>query len=278
MNLKTIISISFCLFIFASASGQINLKNIVKDVERSINNRTERAIENKVDDVLDNAEDKVRGRNKKKKNDGERYNSNGETKVIKEVLPFNFSGNLTINIDGTGNVEDNIITVVSDKYDMAVRPMLVKKPHNLIIYNKQEEAATKINTELYEDKALKEFHMYEQYEANNTKTEMERTSDIKEIEGFIARKYVVDGDDYEGVVWLSAEVDLDYDLFASLMEFQRLDLGTMYGFPLEMHITYKSGDTMDFFVKSVEEGNPDKALFDTKSYDLIDMTDLKSGN
>ena len=62
------------------------------------------------------------------------------------------------------------------------------------------------------------------------------------------------------------------------MEFQRLDLGTAYGFPLEMHITYKSGDTMDFFVKSVEDGNPDKALFDVKSYDLIDMTDLKSGN
>lgn len=258
-------------------SAQINVKSIIKDAERSVTRRTERAIENKIDDSLDNAEDKLRGKNKKK-DKGEAYDSNGETRIIKEVLPFNFSGNLTISIEGTGNVDDNLIKVVSDKYDLAVRPMLVKKPHNLIIYNKQEEAATKINTELYDDKALKEFHTYEIYEANKTKTEFERTSDIKEIDGFIARKYLLDGNDYEGLVWLSAEVDLDYDLFASLMEFQRLDIGTSYGFPLEMHITYKSGDTMDFFVKSVEDGNPDKALFDVKSYDLIDMTDLKSGN
>jgi hypothetical protein len=257
--------------------AQINVKSILKDAERSVNRRTERAVENKIDDVLDNAEDKVRGKNKK--NDrGEAYENNGETKVIKEVLPFNFSGNLTISIEGTGGVDNNLIKVVSNKYDLAIRPMLVKKPHNLIIYNKQDEAATKINTELYDDKALKEFHDYEIFEKSKTKTEFERTSDIKEIDGFIARKYVVDGDDYEGVVWLSAEVDLDYDLFASLMEYQRLDLGTSYGFPLEMHITYKSGDTMDFFVKNVEDGNPDKALFDVKSYDLIDMTDLKSGN
>ena len=277
MNFKSIAALLFCSFLITQMSAQINVKSIIKDAERSVTRRTERAIENKIDDSLDNAEDKLRGKNKKK-DKGEAYNTNGETKVIKEVLPFNFSGNLTISIEGTGSVDDNLIKVVSDKYDLAVRPMLVKKPHNLVIYNKQEEAATKINTELYDDKALKEFHVYDKYEASKTKTEFERTSDIKEIDGFIARKYIVDGNDYEGLVWLSAEVDLEYDLFASIMEFQRLDLGNAYGFPLEMHITYKSGDTMDFFVKSIEDGNPDKALFDVKSYDLIDMTDLKSGN
>ena len=277
MKFKAIIAVLLCTFFVSEAYAQINLKNIVKDAERSINRRVERGVENKVDDVLDGAEDRVRGK-KNKKDSGEKYDSNGEVKIIKEVLPFTFSGNLTINIQGTGNVENNLIKVVSDDYDMAVRPMLVKKPHNLIIYNKRDEAATKINTELYDDKALKEFHSYELYNSSSTKTELERTSDIKEIDGYISRKFIVDGDDYEGTVWLSAEVDLDYDLFASLMEFQRLDIGAMNGFPLEMHISYKNGDTMDFFVKSIENGNPDKALFDIKSYELIDMTDLKSGN
>jgi hypothetical protein len=279
MNFKTIIALLLFSFLITEASAQIDLKQIVKDTERSLNNRAERAVERKVDDVLDNAEDKVRGRNKKKnKNDGEKYDTNGETKIIKEVLPFNFSGNLTINIQGTGTIEDNLIKVVSNEYDLAVRPMLVKKPHNLIVYNKQEEAATRINTELYDDKALKEFHTYDKVEISKSNTELERTSDIKEIDGYIARKYIVEGNDYEGTMWISAEVDLDYDLFSSLMEFQSLDIGTMYGFPLEMHVSFENGDTMDFFVKSVEDGNPDKALFDVSSYDLIDMTDLKSGN
>jgi len=263
----------------SSNYAQIDLKQIAKDTERSINKRVERGVERGVDNALDNAEDQVRGKNKRKKNkNGEEYDEGNTVTVIKEVDPFNFTGNLTIQIDGEGNLDDNLIKVVSNKYDFAIRPMLVKKPNNLMIYNKQEGSVTKLNNELYEDKALKEFVEYEVYDSKKTKTDMERTADIKEIETYIARKYIVDGDDYEGEVWLSAEVDLDYDLFSTLMEFQRLDLGTNYGFPLEMHITFKNGDKMDFTVKSIEDGNPDKALLDVSNYDLIDMTDLKSGN
>ena len=267
-----------CLTISTSCA-QINLKKIAKDTERSINKRVERGVERGVDGALDSAEDEVRGKKKKKrKKDGEEYNEGNTVTIIKEVEPFNFSGNLTIQIDGEGNLDDNLIKVVSNKYDFAIRPMLVKKPNNLMIYDKQEGSVTKLNTELYENKALKEFVEYEMFDSKKTKTKMERTSDIKEIESYIARKYIVDGDDYEGEVWMSAEVDLDYDLFAILMEFQRLDLGTNYGFPLEMHISFKNGDRMDLTVKSIEDGNPDKALLDVSDYDLIDMTDLKSGN
>jgi len=279
MNIKLFsLIIATLLMSVTTGSCQIDLKKIAKETERSVNKRIERGIERGVDNTLDSAEDKVRGKNKKKKNKkGEDIDGSTVT-VIKDVTPFTFSGNLTISIDGEGTIENNIIKLVSDDYDMAVRPMLVKKPNNLMIYDKKTDAVTKINSELYEDKALKEFLNTEPYDAKKTKTELERTSDIKEIETYIARKYLVDGDDYEGEVWLSAEVDLDYDLFAALMEYQDLDLGTMYGFPLEMHITFKNGDKMDYFVKGIEDGNPDKALLDVSDYDLIDMTDLKSGN
>ena len=280
MNTKTSSLVACLIFLFVTTrSCQIDLKKIAKETERSVNRRIERGIERGVDNTLDNAEDTVRGRNKnRKKNKKGEYIETNEVKVIKEVTPFTFSGNLTIQIDGEGSIDNNLIKLVTDKYDMAVRPMLVKKPNNLMIYDKQTDAVTKINTELYEDKALKEFLNLEPYDAKKTKTELERTSDIKEIETYIARKYLVDGDDYEGEVWLSAEVDLDYDLFAALMEYQKLDLGSMYGFPLEMHITFKNGDNLDYFVKSIEDGNPDKALLDVSDYELIDMTDLKSGN
>lgn len=266
-----------CLTIGTSCA-QINLKKIAKETERSINKRVERGVERGVDNALDNAEDEVRGKKKKKKKNGEDYDENNTVTVIKEVEPFNFSGNLTIQIDGGGEIEDNLIKVVSDKFEFAVRPMLVKKPNNLMIYDKQNGSVTKINTELYENKALKEFIEYETYDSKKTETEMERTADIKEIDTYIARKYLVEGDDYEGEVWMSAEVDLDYDLFAKLMEYQKLDLGTMYGFPLEMHISFKNGDKMDWSIKSIEEGDPDKTLLDVSDYELIDMTDLKSGN
>ena len=278
MNLKTL----FLLLTLSSlsltvGSAQIDLKKIAKDTERSINNRVERGIERSVDGALDGAEDKVRGKNKKKKKGSQEEATNTVT-VIKEVLPFNFSGNVTISIEGSGEVENNLIKVVSDKYQMAVRPMLVKKPHNLMIYDKQIESITKINTELYDDKALKEFHTYEKYDSKKTKTEFTKTSDIKEVMGFIARRYEVEGDDYEGEIWLSAEVDLDYDLFASLMQYQRLDLGTMHGFPLEMYIEFNNGETMDLTIKEIQDGEPEKNLFDVDGYELVDMTDLKSGN
>lgn len=280
MNTKTFSLIAAVIFLcITTGNSQIDLKKIAKETERSVNRRIERGIERGVDNTLDNAEDTVRGRNKKKKkNKNGEYDESNEVKVIKDVTPFTFSGNLTIQIDGEGTIDDNLIKLVSDRYDMAIRPMLVKKPNNLMIYDKKTDAVTKINTELYEDKALKEYLNLEPHDPKKTKTEFERTSDIKEVETYIARKYLVDGDDYEGEVWLSAEVDLNYDLFAAIMEYQKLDLGYMYGFPLEMHITFKNGDTLDFFVKSIEDGNPDKALLDVSEYDLIDMTDLKSGN
>lgn len=260
-----------------SSFGQINLKKIVKDTERSINRRVERGIERGVDDALDGAEDEVRGRNKKRKK-SDTYDESSSTTVIREVIPFSFEGNVMVSIDGTGSLESNLIKLSTEKYEFAVRPMLVKRPNNLMIYNKEEESVTKVNTDLYEDKVLKEFHDYEPVVASKTKTELERTSDIKEIQGYIARKFIVDGDDYEGTVWLSAEVDMDYDLFASLMEFQPLDLGNINGFPLEMHISFKNGDTMDYMVKEIDEGEADSSLFDVSDYDMIDMTDLKSGN
>lgn len=280
MNFKTLfLLLTLSSLSLTSISAQIDLKKIAKDTERSINKRVERGIEKSVDGALDGAEDKVRGKNKRKKKKGSRDEEVTNTvTVVKEVLPFNFSGNVTISIEGSGEIEDNLIKVVSDKYQMAVRPMLVKKPHNLMIYDKKIESITKINTELYDDKALKEFHTYEKFDVKKTKTEFTKTSDIKEVMGFIARKYDVEGDDYDGEIWLSAEVDLDYDLFASLMQYQRLDLGTMHGFPLEMYITFNNGDTMDLTIKDIEDGNPEKNLFDVDDYELVDMTDLKSGN
>lgn len=278
MKIKSIILAALIiLFGFQPVFSQIDLKKIAKSTERSINKRIERGIDRSVDDALDNAEDEVRGKNKRKKDKGT-YDEDNSVTVIKEVIPFSFTGNLVVSIDGSGTIDNNLIKLAADDYEMAVRPMLVKKPNNLMIYDKQSEAVTKINTDLYENNALKEYHEYEVYNEKRTETEMERTSDIKEIEGFIARKYIVEGDDYEGTMWLSAEVDLDYDLFSSLMEYHRLDIGTMYGFPLEMHISYKNGDTMDYMVKSIEEGSVDKQLFDVSEYELIDMTDLKSGN
>lgn len=278
MRIKSIILFAALLaFSIPETIAQINLKNIVKDTERSINRRVERGIERGVDDALDGAEDEVRGRNKKRKK-SDSYDESSSVTVIREVSPYAFSGNITVSIDGTGAMESNLIRLASEKYDFAVRPMLVKKPNNLMIYNKEETSLTKINTDLYDDKALKEFHDYEAITASKTRTELERTSDIKEILGYIARKFIVDGDGYEGTVWLSAEVDMDYDLFASLMEYPALELGNINGFPLEMHISFNDGDTMDYIVKEIDEGEADKSLFDVSDYDIIDMTDLKSGN
>ena len=280
MNFRTLsLMLATLLLTITSSFAQIDLKKIAKETERSVNKRIERGIERGVDNTLDNAEDSVRGKKKKnKKNKRGESSDQSSVTIIKDVTPFTFSGNLTIQIDGEGTIDNNLIKVVSDKFDMAVRPMLIKKPNNLMVYDKKTDAVTKINAELYEDKALKEFLNSQPYDSKKTKTELERTSDIKEIDTYIARRYIVDGDDYEGEIWFSAEVDLDYDLFSALMEYAKLDLGSMHGFPLEMHLSFKNGDKMDFLVKSIEDGNPDEALLDVSEYELIDMTDLKSGN
>lgn len=281
MNPKSLsLFLAVFFFCFQSVSCQIDLNRIARETERSVNKRVERGIEKSVDKTLDNAESQVKGKKKSKKNNksDEAYDESGKVQIIKEVSPFTFSGNIMITVDGTGNISSNLIKVASQDYLFSVRPLMIKKPNNLMIYDKEEESLTKINTELYEDKALKDFYEYELYDESKTKTKLERTSDIKEIEGYIARKYIVEGDDYNGIIWLSSEVDMDYDLFSSIMEMKRLDIGSGLGFPLEMHISFDSGDTMDFTVNTIEAGNPDKALFDVSAYEMIDMTDLKSGN
>lgn len=276
MKAKLFVICLVCSFFTQVGSAQINLKRIIRKTENSINKRITKNIDKGVDNILDAGEDQVKDKTSKKKKK-DKYSTKEKTKVIveKEVVPFNFSGNITIDVETNGWQKNNLIKVVSDEFQMAVRPMLVKEPNNLMIYNKEEESITKINNEKYEGQALKEYFVYEQDAKAAKKTKIEKTSDIKDINGFVARKYIIDGKGYEGTAWLSPEVDIDFDLFSKIMNYKNLAIGTKYGFPLEMNLEFSNGDTLNFNVTDLSDGSPDKMLFDVSEYELIDMTDLK---
>lgn len=277
MKAKLFMICLLCSFITQVGSSQINLKRIIRKTENSINKRITKNIDKGVDNILDEGEDQVKAKTSRKKKKKDKYGSKEKTKVVveKEVNPFNFSGNLTIDVETNGWQKNNLIKVVTDKFNMAVRPMLVKEPNNLMIYNKEEESITKINNEKYDGQALKEYFVYEMDARAAKKTKVEKTSDIKDINGFVARKYLIKGKEYEGTAWLAPEIDLDFDLFAKIMNYKQLALGTKYGFPLEMSIEFDNGDTFEFNVSDLSDGSPDKMLFDVSEYEMIDMTDLK---
>ena len=62
------------------------------------------------------------------------------------------------------------------------------------------------------------------------------------------------------------------------MEYRALGIGTQYGFPLKLEIEFNTGDTFNFTVQDINTENPDYRILDVSEYELIDMTDLKSGN
>lgn len=270
--------LSLCLFLVLQiGTAQIDVGRMAKKTENTIEKKISKSVSKGIKNLLNSAEDEVTGKKKRKKKKGyEDDDYRSEPEVIREVSPYSFEGTLTIDVNNGDS--ENMIQVGADEMKFAVRPMFVKKPNNLMIYNKEEQSITKINNEEYKGKALKEFYEYEATDAKKSKTEFEKTSEFEEIHGFLARKYLVDGKGFKGEVWMAPELDLDYDLFAKMMDYEFLGLGVGYGFPLIINIEFKDDTTYRFNVSKIETDEVNEKLFNVKKYKLIDMTDLESGN
>ncbi len=280
MNLR-LLFVAIMIFGMAGiTNAQIDLSKIARDAKRTVNKRVDRNIDRAIDNTLDETEDAIRGKNKKKKgkndDDDMYYEGAGGTTVIKEVNPNNFAGEFLITRDiENGSDEGNMYKIAMQDYETAIRPLMVKTPHNLIIYNKQEETKTTINKEKYEGKALKDWVIKE--EVNEKKyADTERTDDIETIDGYIARKYVVESKDYEGEIWFTREIDADISVINFLLELDELYLDPKLGFPLKMTLEFDDGHKEIFKVSDISEEN-NKSLFDVSDYKLVDMTDLESG-
>ena len=283
MNLKSIFSLVFLFSFVFMTNAQIDLSKIARDAKRSVNKRIDRNIDRAIDDTLDETEDVVRGKKKNKRGKGKDkdddiyYEGDGEPRVIKEVIPNVFNGQFMITRDVIGGEEDesNMYTIAMSEYETAIRPLMVKKPHNLIIYHKQEETQTTINNQMYEGKALKDWVSVNAL-AEKSFAETERSDEIETIGGYIARKYVIDHKDYEGVIWFTKEIDADLGAINSLLELEELYLDPGLGFPLKMSLQYDDDRQVDFNVTDIRE-EADPSLFDLSSYKLVDMTDLEAG-
>lgn len=282
MNLRTLLTSLFLFsFVFIS-NAQIDLSKIARDAKRSVNKRVDRNIDRAIDNTLDETEDAVRGKRKRKrgskdKDDDIYYENDGKDLIVKEVNPNAFNGQFLITRDVTGGDEDesNMYTIAMQQYETAIRPLMVKKPHNLIIYNKQEETQTTINNELYNGKALKDWTSVEEI-AEKQYAEVERTDEIETISGYIARKYNVDHKDYKGEIWFTKEIDAEIAVINTLLELESLSLDPGLGFPLRMTLEYDDDRIVSYSVTDIKE-EADQSLFDLSNYKLVDMTDLEAG-
>jgi hypothetical protein len=281
MNLKSVLSIVFLFtFVFIS-NAQIDLSKIARDAKRSVNKRVDRNIDRGIDNTLDGAEDVVRGRNKKKKKGKDKdddiyYEGDGEARIIKEVIPNAFNGQFMVTRDVEGAEEEsNMYTIALRQYETAIRPLMIKKPHNLIIYNKQDETQLTINNEMYSGKALKDWVSVPEI-SEKSYAEAERTDEIETIGGYIARKYIIEHKEYEGVIWFTKEIDADISVINSLLEIDELYLDPGLGFPLRMTLEFDDDRTVTYNVTDIQEES-DSSLFDISSYKLVDMTDLEAG-
>lgn len=281
MNKRVFLSIISFVFIFTGYSfGQIDLDRIAREAQRNVNKRVEKNIDKSIDNAMDNAEDSMKKKKGKKNKKGEEtYEPEVEVRVVKEVMPNEFKGIFMMDrsIDGRGENYSNMLQVVIDDYRTAVRPLIIKKPHNLIIYNKEEETVVTINNENYEGKAMKDWYTSMDSEDKNDLSTATKTDDIKEIEGYIARKYVVAAKNYSAVIWFTKEIDADVSVLYNVMEFDRLHLDKTLGFPLEMVIQYNDDRIERVKISNIQANETDEQLFDISGYELIDMTDLKYG-
>ncbi len=278
MNFKLFFTAILLICFTGINNAQIDLGKIARDAKRTVNKRVDRNIDKAIDNTLDETEDAIKGKNKKKKNKGEDdyYDEKGGTTVIKEVIPNSFAGQfmITRDIEG-GSQESNMYTIAMQEYETAIRPLMVKTPHNLIIYDKENETKTTINTVKYEGKALRDWVMREEV-SEKKYAKAERTDEIEDIDGYIARKYTVKAKEYEGEVWFTKEIDADLGIINYLLELDELFLDPKLGFPLKMNLSFDDGYTEIFKVTDINE-TADQSLFDISQYNLVDMTDLESG-
>jgi hypothetical protein len=281
MNFRVSLSLFCFVFLFSGFSfGQIDLDRIAKEAQRNVNRRVEKNIDKSIDNAMDNAEDSVKKKKKKKNKKGEEtYEPEVEVRVIKEISPNEFKGKFMMDrsVEGRGDSYSNMLQVVMDDYKTAVRPLIIKEPHNLIIYDKEEETVVTINNENYEGKAMKDWYTSMEAEDQDALSTATKTDDIKEIEGYIARRYEVVADDYSAVIWFTKEIDADVSVIYSVMDYDRLYLDKTLGFPLEMVIQYNDDRVERVKITNIQENEIDEQLFDISGYELIDMTDLKYG-
>lgn len=281
MNFRVSLSLFFFVLICSGYSfGQIDLDRIAREAQRNVNRRVEKNIDKSIDNAMDNAEDSLKKKKSKKNKKGEEtYEPEVEVRVVKEVLPNEFKGKFMMDrsVDGKGDDYSNMIQVVMDEYRTAVRPLIIKAPHNLIIFNKEEETVITINNENYEGKALKDWYTSMDEDDEDALSTATKTDDIKEIEGYIARKYEVAADDYTASIWFTKEIDADVSVIYDVMEFDKLNLDKSMGFPMEMNIHHKDGREEQVKISNIRENDIDEQLFDISGYELIDMTDLKYG-
>jgi len=279
MNFKISFSLSIIFLLFFSvSSAQIDLGRIAKKAEKKVERKIDKKITKGVNKAIDETDDAISGKNKKKKNDKGKTKVITETKIVKEVIPHAFRGEFMMNI--TKAEGNNMIKIALSEYQTAVRPLIIKEPNNLMIYNKKDETLTSINNVKYKGKALKEW-MIRNNDNNKNRKEiltLTKTTDIQEFNGFIARKYIVDGNGVEGIMWLTKEIDADFNLICELMGYNNYNFSNSYGFPLVIDVTLKGGTKEYIAVDNIVENNSNSSLFDISAYELIDMTDLEPGN
>lgn len=280
INLRILLLSFLSIVVFTTGNAQIKLDKIARDAKRSVNKRIDRNIDRALDNTLDNAEDVVRGKNKRKnRNQEEYYDEESGTIIIKEVPANAFRGEFLINRDIEGGEDEgNMYKISMDEYETAIRPLMVKKPHNLIIYNKQEDTQTTINKEKYKGKALRDFLPYNENGKKKKKyAKTERTDEVETFDGYIARKYEVKTRDYKGILWMTKEIDADISVIYQILELNDLTLDPTLGFPLKMELDYDDGQKVMYSVTDIKE-EADQSIFDISEYKLVDMTDLESGN
>lgn len=278
MKLRLLFSLIFLISLVSTSYTQIDLGKIARDAKRTVNKRVDRNIDRAIDNTLDEAEDVVRGKNKNKKDkdDDFYYDENGEIVYVKEVIPNVFAGQFMITRDiENGEGQSNMYLIAMEQYETAIRPLMIKEPHNLIIYNKQDETKTTINNEKYEGKALKDWVIMDELNEKSY-ADAERTDEIETIDGYIARKYLVEHKDYEGEIWFTREIDADLRAIYHLLELEDLELDPSLGFPLKMVLEFDDDHKETFKVSDIK-AEADSNIFDISNYSLVDMTDLESG-
>src|SRR5690606_35743849 len=112
--------------------------------------------------------------------------------------------------------------------------------------------------------------------------EIAPTNETKDIDGYKCKKYLISSDDNSGYVWVTEDVDIDYDKIFNFMDLDKKkknsrlsDFDDLNGMALEAYTEdKKKNEAFEMKIKNLMIGKVDQSIFDVSAYSITDMTSM----
>ncbi len=269
-NYKLLGFLTLCfLLIMPSTSEAQLLKDIYKTskkrTKRQIERRSEKRASNAINDGLDAVEDKIFGKKKKKK-------KSNSTKADDINLETNqFVGSFTMETKvSTGNSYN--FDFVFDTYKTKMEGVMPDGMTSKMIIDLSEKTLTT----LVDNGGVKQGYknwLPEGKTDTEYNAEVIKTSEVKIINDYTCRKYLVKDDNGSSEVWVTKDIDINFEQLRKNAKGSVFASQPLYdGFPIEIHHTNNNGSKTVSTIKNVSTEKPSSDEFKNNDYQIVDMT------